>query len=683
MKIGLNSINGTPVFTVEDPTSTGGRVFGGTLDRSKTHWRFPAFPPFVERVLHDLGKVYKPLEFSPEAQAWVDTLKTEADWIEYASQVKLPGPFKNYEHQAIGLGKLLHNYRYILQWEMGTGKTKPIIDLAYLLGEKVLVLCPLVASRNWEKEVRKHTDRGLSPLAMLGSRGKKLRILNDHDSADVFIVTYDTARLHGMPSIAPKVMKLVAEQRGYTPPDSLKRALIHLNDPAIQLRLAKEWLKGRSAKEIGKEARELAHGSLQWITQLGCSVIVADESHRIKHIKSQRTKICMRLAAKFPRRYLLSGTLSLGDPRDLYPQLKFLAPYVLPYDYQKFCNKYVVYSQWNKHVVVGYKKLDTLNKVVTGISDRRELDDCVDLPERTTETIYFDLTKAQLHDYNQAVEQMVIDRPNTEPLELQNGAIRLNKLLQICSGFFYSPKGGENLCDSCPNLRKCVAQGIHPGSPLCILDAAQSERETLRYATNPKLNMLEEFLDDLRENPKAKVIVWANFEAELDDIEGLLVKKKLGYVRVDGSNSKKMSEMEDTFQGDSECRVFLGQIKTGISVTLTAAKYTIYYSRSWSLEDWLQSRNRNYRIGQTEKTVIYHFCARKTVETQQIAALQSKQDISSSLTKHVNCMLCVQYPTCVKEKIDPWTDGCILGREAKKRITKVGVVHLGEDTEES
>lgn len=683
MEVDLSTINDTPVLTLADPTASGSRIFGASLDRAKTHWRFPAFPPFVERVLHDLGKVYQPLTFTPKAETWLSMLKKEEEWIDFAGNAKLPGPHSNYEHQTVGLGKLLYNYRYILQWEMGTGKTKPIIDMAYLLGEKVLVLCPLVAARNWAKEIKKHSGGNLRPLAMLGSRGKKLKLLNDAEDADVFITTYDTARLHGVPSISSKVTREVAKHRGYAITEALRRALIQVNDPDLQFRFAHEWLKGRSVREIGQEVREYAAGSLQWITQLPCTTIVADESHRIKHIKSQRTKVCMRLASKFPRRYLLSGTLSLGDPRDLYPQLKFLAPYTVPYDYRAFCEKYVVYSQWNKHVVVGYKKLDTLNKVVTGISDRKELEECVDLPERTTETLYFDLTREQLRDYNGAIEHMLIDRPNAEPLELQNGAIRLNKLLQICSGFVYSPTTTESPCDTCPNLRKCVSQGIHPGSPRCIQDVEGESRETLRYAKNPKLDLLSEFLDDLLENAKAKVIIWANFEAELDDIEGVLQKKALGYVRVDGSNSHKMSDMEDTFQNDSSCRVFLGQIKTGIAVTLTAAKYTVYYSRSWSLEDWLQSRNRNFRIGQTQKTVIYHLCGRKTVETQQIAALRSKQDISSSLTKHVNCMVCTRYPNCVKAAVDPWADGCILGREVKKKITKVGVIHLGEDTEEN
>ena len=87
MKIGLSSLNETPIFTAEDPTASGSRVFGGTLDRSKTHWRFPAFPPFVERVLHDLDKVYKPLTFSSEAETWINMLKPEEEWVEYAGQV--------------------------------------------------------------------------------------------------------------------------------------------------------------------------------------------------------------------------------------------------------------------------------------------------------------------------------------------------------------------------------------------------------------------------------------------------------------------------------------------------------------------------------------------------------------------------------------------------------------------
>lgn len=685
MKIELRHVNELPVFVTENPDPQGNRVFGASLDKSKSFWRYPAFPPFLDRVLYALEKVYRCLDFSTEAQVYLNNLHNEDDWIEYAHETPLPGPYDNYDHQATGLGKLLHNYRYILQWEMGTGKTKPVIDLAYLLRKKVLVLCPPVAIGTWVKETKKHTDGQLSTVTLTGERKRKLRVLNQCDNTDILITSYSTARLHGIPTVSTQARKLVLDKLKRHEPLPLTQTLKMLNDPETQKRLISDWLQGRKIKNIRAEVKELIQNSRQWLSQLDRYIIVADESHRIKQLESQQTKVAMRLAAKFPRRYLLSGTLSLGDPRDIYPQMGFLAPYILPMHYDQFCRKHVVYADQNKHIVVGYKGLDQLNRLVSRLSDQKRLNDCVDLPERTFIPLYFDLSAKQKKDYNEAITNMSITGDRDEPLEIQNNAIRLSKLLQICSGFYYAPHKLINICDTCPHIRKCIAKNIQPGSPSCVHSktfSMQQPREITRYAKNPKLELLDTFLDDLLTNPREKVIIWANFTAELDDIESKLRTKKISYVRADGTNTKNMASMESTFQHDPKCRVFLGQIAVGISITLTAARYTIYYSRNWSLEDWLQSQNRNYRIGQKEKTMVYILCGRNTVETQQLAALQAKKDIATSLTQHVNCLICSKYKTCLAEKIEPWSDHCILQQRVIKRPTRAGIIELGKDTKE-
>jgi hypothetical protein len=238
------------------------------MDSTKTFWRFPAFPPFLERVLHDLRKVYgESVIFSPESNEWIDNQKTEDEWIAYAQDTALPGPYRNYEHQNEGLGKLLHNYRYILQWEMGTGKTKPVIDLAFLLREKMLVMCPLVAAKNWEKEVQKHTGGALKARALLGTRKQNMKKLNDLDDVDVVIVTYDYVRLWGVPFLAPKALQRIMDVRKMLPPEHVENIIKRVNDPATQLRLTEEWLTGRKVNDIKQEVVSLIHGKIHWLIQ--------------------------------------------------------------------------------------------------------------------------------------------------------------------------------------------------------------------------------------------------------------------------------------------------------------------------------------------------------------------------------------------------------------------------------
>jgi SNF2 family DNA or RNA helicase len=677
MKVELSSVNSSPVLVFDDPTSTGSRVFGASMNSEKTHWRVPAFPPFLDKVLHDLEVVYKSFSLSPSAEKYVLEQDEEACYARAAAW-KSFGPYQDYAHQTNGLGKLLYNYRYVLQWEMGTGKTKPVVELSKMLGTKVLILCPLVAAKNWVKEITLHSGGTLSAVAMVGTRNKKMELLDTAPDVNIFVATYDVARMYGVPHVATSAQAILRKKGFLRIPTHLSKTLKLTSNGTLQTRLVEEWSSGRKIADIAEEIAETNNGKLQWLSDIDGDMIVADESHRIKHISSQRTVSCLKLASKFPRRYLLSGTLNLGDPRDLFPQMKFLAPYILSGDYDTFCDKYVIRSPYNRAIVTGYKNLDKLNRVVTRISDRRELNDCVDLPERTDETLYYALTAAQIKDYNNAINYDEIVKQDSSIMPINNGAIRLNKLLQICSGFYYVNSSNAE-CDACSHLPFCFENNVLCGSPECrnrnpLVAVPEKFR---KYSPNPKLELLKDFLEDLLSSNTHKVIIWANFTEELNDIEDLLRETGYGYVRLDGSTSKNTAEYEDKFQRDPAYRVFLGQIKTGISITLTAAQYMIYYSRSWSLEDWLQSRGRNYRIGQKNKTVVYSFCARDTVEVQQLAALNAKKDVASTLTKHFDCLLCGKYSECLKAGTVPWTSNCILEKNMKRKTTRARVVEEG------
>jgi len=665
------TINKTPVFSVQGLDPHWSRVYGATFDKQGVRWLFPAFPPFINNVLQDFSKVHADIPLSGEAALWVEKIGTIESWQAVAEGLALPT--KSYEHQITGLSELLYNYRWILNWEMGTGKSKVVIDALSYLNTTALILCPLIAVDNWAAEIREHSGGKLTTLVLKGaSRTKKMKLLQSFDGHDVIITTFDTARIYGTPQMLPKALKVFQKKR-LPPNPGIKKILRAVNDSATQERFAHDWVAGRKLKEIRAEAAELIAGKRQWLLELPYDTIVADESHRIKRIQSGNTKIALQLSQKASRRYELSGTLAQGDPRDLYPQLKFLAPYLIPEKWKNFCNMYLTYSPRNDKIVTGFQNIHILNARVAEVSSVKKLNECVDLPERRFETVYFKLSAAQRKDYNAIVCTNTIERPDKDPLELANGAIRISKLLQLCSGFVYVPEETD-ICDTCHAVMTCVEQNIQPGTPRCTNPAAVATktRVALRYPDNPKLDLASELLKDMVIG--AKVIVWACFEQELDDLEAMLAHNKWGYVRVDGSTTNRIKTLASKFNDDPNCKVYLAQISTGIAITLNAAAYTIYYSRDWSLENRLQSLFRNFRIGQLNKTVVYDLCASGSLERQQITALQRKADVSKLLTDRVDCTLCNKYRICLDAAIEPWTTSCVLSTGADKLIARARTI---------
>jgi SNF2 family DNA or RNA helicase len=644
---------GTPVFYVESFSGVWSRVFGATLAKAEKRYYFPAFHPFIERVLSDLKTVATDAIYDVKAQEHIaQNLK---DW-------PLPDVPGNFAHQNEGLKILRTNFRFILNWEMGTGKSLVVIELIQALKQPTLILCPLVAAKNWQKEIIKHVGNQLSCLPLINTRNDKLDGLKEAKDYNVVTVPFDTARLYGLPMLHLAARKAFLTARFPLPKTDLD-LIKQVNDPKMQIRLIQETLRGKSRQELKQEVAVLTTEP-QWLTQIPYKIIVADESHRIKHLKSIRTKVCMRLAAQATRRYLLTGTLSQGDPRDLYSQLKFLAPYLIKEDYQGFQKKYVSFSPWNKHIVTGYKNLHILNAIVSSVSSVKKLAECRDMPTQTFVPVYFELYAEQVSDYNHAVTENGLP---TEDFPFANGAVRIGKLLEICSGFHYSPPP-STVCDTCASKVFCVEQNIRPGAPRCSR-AAELPRRTMRYGVNAKLDTLDDLLDDILEDPEHKVVIWAYFEAELDDIQALLQKKKIKHVRVDGSNSSKAVEIAEAFS-TQDYRAYVGQISTGISIDLTTSRYMIYYGRSWKLDDRDQSSKRSHRITQSEKTVVYDLIAKNTVEENQIAALNLRQDISKLLTEKANCLTCMRYAACQKAGIKAWDIGCKMETSVPRGVTK-------------
>lgn len=583
--------NNTPIFTLPASRLEFSRLFGATLDQGRQLWQYPAFYPLADRVIRDLRTVAPDVPLSPKAQQWADRLAQVADDLR---AMRLPNDFrfvtKPYEHQRLGLAHLFYLPRAALYFDRGLGKSKILTDYVRLLRHVrlphvTLCLAPRVTVRNMGKEIDLHSGGELRWLAILGERQRKLDLIAEAAAGgyDVVLVTYGTA--------------------------------------------------ARMSEELGK---------------LPYAVVAADEAQRIKEWSANQTKAAFNLAQRTYRRVILTGTATLGDPEDLYGPYRFLATYLFPENRVQFRNRFVEVSPHNEHKVVGYKNLDILNERVAQLALRRTKEECLDLPPRTVRDVVFDLSRQQVEAYDRLVLEMGLNVPDAERLLeglragvrqgdilMANVGVLLNKLAQVRSGFLLVPADGKALCRTCQYRRACEAADVRPFTSQCQVQKKPPPPTLTTFRENPALDTLKELLQAQLAMPNGKAIVWCKHAfpgTELDAIEALLREMKVGYVRVDGSTGDATQDRVDQFQQDPDTRVYLGQVSTGIGVTLTAADYMVYYSTDCSLESYLQSIDRNYRIGQTRPVRVDRLVGAGTLDAAVFGLLEHKVDVDRMLT---------------------------------------------------
>lgn len=681
--ISLETINGTPVFVSSGMVPGYERVHAGALDVEKKRWMFPAYPPFGLRVVDDLKKVHKDTSFTSEAENQISVLRAVPQRIEERT---LPENFKfitkPFDHQITGLAYLLNHPRFALYWDAGTAKTKVMLDLKRCFpDQRMLVLTPKVTVQNWVREANLHSGGELKAVAMRGTPEQKRDIIRRYKEYDVIVASYGTARNLGHPRLYPETLKALKTAAAAGVPLSasglatLVRGIRFLSDPERQLHLALAWALGTPIAQVCRWAEQESKQAPQWLKDIDFKIIAADESQNLNNGSADQTKAAVALSKQAPRRYLMSGTPTLGDPRHLYSQMKFLSPAIIPETWLEFSDMFLVRNPYNKKVVTGFKNINILNERVNRVAIRKTKEECLDLPPRTIIDVPIELSAEQKKLYNKMVEEMQVDLQeffdSESTLAVQNAAVLLNKLAQVTSGFIIDSQRKADICDTCPHLVKCVDSNIQPYTQKCQV-VQKSPPGTLNFLKeNPKLTALEGLLDEILANNTSKVIIWGQYHAELDSIEELLKKKKLEFVRGGEGNIQKRI---DTFNLDPKCRVYLSHVATGVGITLNSAAYMIFYALPWSLGHYLQAIDRNFRAGQSMKTFVYRLLAEFTVDQFKAIALAEKKDLSAMLTNKIACATCTHSEKCLRKGIEVFDPECIYKRSVARTVAKARVL---------
>lgn len=115
----------------------------------------------------------------------------------------------------------------------------------------------------------------------------------------------------------------------------------------------------------------------------------------------------------------------------------------------------------------------------------------------------------------------------------------------------------------------------------------------------------------------------------LDLIEPLLEKRKLGFVRLDGSvPQKKRQALVSRFQSDETIRLFLTTNAGSTGLNLQAANTVINVDLPWNPAVLEQRIARAHRMGQTQPVCVFVLVTEQTLEENLLTTLSSKRELA-------------------------------------------------------
>ncbi len=268
---------------------------------------------------------------------------------------------KPYDHQLKALEKSWDKEYYGLFMEMGTGKSKVLIDeiaSLYLRGKisAALIVAPKGVYRNWEKgEIPTHMP--------------------------------DEIPLHVAAWKAPSEMTIQDKK-------DLKEILI-VNG---RLRILLMNVEAFSGTKGSKFAAQFLHKSN--------TLMSIDESTTIKTPSAARTKNILKIGKLAKYRRIMTGSPVTKNPLDVYSQLEFLSDQILRQNYWAFRSRYAIMRNVNfgprsTQLVVGFQRIPELNTIVEQHSYRVLKEDCLDLPDKVYEKRFVSLTPEQVKAYEE------------------------------------------------------------------------------------------------------------------------------------------------------------------------------------------------------------------------------------------------------------------------------------------
>lgn len=305
--------------------------------------------------------------------------------------------------------------------------------------------------------------------------------------------------------------------------------------------------------------------------------LIVDESSVMKNMSSQITSMILEMQTVIPHRFVLSGCPTPNHNSEIFPQMKLIDPDVFGNNYYGFLARYFHQDMANPHI--WYQTDDDKERYYARLSEKAiflKKDDCVDLPEKVFEVRRFDMAKNQRKYYDNIVNDIQANINQWSKFEF---TAKLMKLREVTSGFIIN------------------------------------KDNTITDFDNNKVKLLGEVIEEIGNQP---IIVWCQFQHEIETLAEIF--NGVGLT----SKTKNRDDIIRQFKDNKIRLLFTHPQLVGKGLTFTNCTYNIYYSLSFSYEEFKQSQDRIHRIGQQNKCTYIILQAKNSIEEKIYDCVQRK-----------------------------------------------------------
>jgi SNF2 family DNA or RNA helicase len=313
---------------------------------------------------------------------------------------------KPYAHQLTALEKSWNKENFAYFMEMGTGKTKVLIDNMSMLYDKgkidgALIVAPKGVVKTWyEQELPTHLPDHIENVSVLWQPN---------------ITKGQQEKLESLFEIETALHILVMNVEALSTDKGVKFATKFIN----------------------------SHKALMAI----------DESTTIKTPTAKRTKNIIGIGQNAKYKRIMTGSPITKNPLDLYTQCEFLDPWLLDFSsYYAFRNRYAEMKTMHVHgrsiqVVDKFQNLSELSDTVKQFSYRVLKEDCLDLPPKVFIKRHVTLTPEQKKVYEQ-MKKAAIAVLNGKVTTTMTVLTQLMRLHQITCGYVAADDGTTQQVES-------------------------------------------------------------------------------------------------------------------------------------------------------------------------------------------------------------------------------------------
>lgn len=316
---------------------------------------------------------------------------------------------------------------------------------------------------------------------------------------------------------------------------------------------------------------------------------ILDESQKIKNPESRLAGCFQGLSDRFRRRVIMTGTPAANRPYDLWSQVRFLdGGSSLGRSYKAFKRELDLPGS-DGSVEQYARRLEQVFQRIAAFSVRETKQTAgIELPGKTVLRHNAGLARSQAKIYAAYRDQLACEVADGSKWRMDDADGILKRLLRLVQ------------CASNPGL----------------VDS--------RYAETPGkfpclLSLLEEI--DLQ---SSKAVVWTQFVENAEWLCRNLAAHGAVVVHGGLSMAERIRAL-DTFKAANECRLLVatpGAAKEGL--TLTVANHTVFFDRSFSLDDYIQAQDRIHRISQARHCYVHNLIAEDTIDEWVDALLYAK-----------------------------------------------------------